>query len=45
VFGMGGGMIVRTELWDVTIYLVVVLWHSTGKEFDGSIVDCRFVCK
>jgi hypothetical protein len=45
VFGMGGGLIVRTELWDVIINLVVVSRHSTGKELDVSIVDCLFVCK
>jgi hypothetical protein len=43
VFGMGGELIVRTELWDVMINLVVVSRHATGKEFEGSIVDCRFV--
>jgi hypothetical protein len=45
VFGMGDGSIVRTELRDVIINCVVVLRHSTGKEFDGSIVDCLFVCE
>jgi hypothetical protein len=42
---MGGGSIVRTELREVILNLVVVSRHSTGKEFDGSIVDCLFVCK
>jgi hypothetical protein len=45
VFGMGGGLVVTTELWDVIINLVVVSWHSTGKDLGGSIVTCRFVCK
>jgi hypothetical protein len=36
---MGGGLVVITELCDEIINLVVVLWHSTGKEFDGSIVE------
>jgi hypothetical protein len=45
VFGMGGGLVVTTELCDVIINLVVILWHSTGKELYGSIVVCRFICK
>jgi hypothetical protein len=45
VFGMGGGSVVTTELWDVIINLVVVSWHSTGKGLDGSVVACRFVGK
>jgi hypothetical protein len=45
VFGMGGGLVVTTELWDVIMNLVVISWHSTGKDLDGSIVACRFVCK
>jgi hypothetical protein len=42
---MGGGSIVRTELGDVIINLVVVSRHSTGTELDESVVDCLFVCK
>jgi hypothetical protein len=37
---MGGESIVRIELRDVIMNLVVVSRHSTGNEFDGSIVDC-----
>jgi hypothetical protein len=42
---MGGGLIVKSELRDVIMNLVVVSRHSTGKEFDESIVDCLFVRK
>jgi hypothetical protein len=42
---MGGGSVVITELCDVIINRVNVSWHSTGKELDGSVFSCRFVCK
>jgi hypothetical protein len=41
---MGGGSVVTTELCDVIINRVNVSWHLTGKELDGSVVSCRFVC-
>jgi hypothetical protein len=41
---MGGELIVRTELWDVIINLVVVSRHSTAKEFDRSVVDYSSSC-